>query len=137
VAVASIDLWRAIPDSLWQQEHGADAARARGHGGDPITSVTAHLRPEMLRPDLARPAGRGSALGLPMSGPSGVVFEGQAVHLPLDADEVNPDGMMGGDPALASPAIGAAIFEHVAGHCARFAAHFRGCDPRNPVQGGG
>lgn len=136
VAVASIDLWRSIPDALWQKLHGADAARARGHGGDPITSLTAHLRPEMLRPDLARPAGRRSALGLPTSGPAGVLFDGLPVNLPLDADEVNADGMLGGDPALASAEIGAAIFEHVADHCARFARHFRGCDPRNPTGSG-
>ena len=136
VAVPSIDLWRAIPDSLWQRLHGADAARARGHGGDPITSVTAHLRPGMMRPDLARPALRGTATGLPITGPSGVTFEGMPVNLPLDADEVNPDGMLGGDPALSTAEIGAAIVDYLAGYCARFAAHWQRCDPRDLSQGG-
>ena len=136
VAVPSIDIWRAIPEALWQQVHGPNAARARGHGGDPVTSVSAHLRPETMRPDLARPAVRGTAMGLPMTGPSGVLFEGLPVNLPLDADEVNPDGMLGGDPALASAEIGGLLFDHLAGHVARLVAHLRCCDPRDIAKAG-
>lgn len=133
VAVASIDLWRSIPDSLWRELHGDDAGRARGHGGDPITSVCMHLFPGLVRPDLKVPATPGRAFGLPMTGAAGVAFEGAAVNLPLDADEVNPDGMMGGDPNLSTPEIGRAIFEHLATHCARFVTHFAACDPRDPT----
>ena len=133
VSVASIDLWRTIPDAVWTRVHGPDAARARGHGGDPITSLYAHLFPALLRPDLARPATRSTALGLPVTGVRGVRFEGQEVLLPLDAAEVNPDGMLGGDPALASAEAGAALFEHVTRFCAGFARHLATCDTRAPV----
>ncbi len=131
VAVASIDLWRSIPESLWRALHGEDATRARGHGGDPITSVCLHLFPHLMRPDLKVPATGGEALGLPMTGASGVAFEGVQVNLPLDADELNPDGMMGGDPCLSTPEIGRAIFDHLTDHCARFVTHFATCDPRS------
>lgn len=135
VAVASIDLWRAIPDSLWTELHGADTARARGHGGDPITSVSGHLFPDLMRPDLARPAAPAQALGLLAGGVAGIRFEDAQVNLPLDAHELSPDGMLGGDPTLASPETGRAIFDHLAGYCARFAMHFRTCDPRDPIAG--
>lgn len=131
VAVASIDLWRSIPENLWHELHGENAARARGHGGDPITSVCMHLFPDLMRPDLQTPAHRNPILGLPAAGSGGVLFEGAPVTLPINTDEVNPDGMLGGDPALSSAKIGRAIFEHLTAHCARFVAHFAACDPRD------
>jgi creatinine amidohydrolase len=133
VAVASIDLWRSIPDSLWRDLHGDDPGRARGHGGDPITSVCLYLCPDLLRPDLARPSAPAQALGLPVAGTAGIRFEGTQVNLPLDASEVNPDGMLGGDAGLASAEKGRAIVEHLTGFCARFVEHFRRCDPRRPL----
>ncbi len=131
VAVASVDLWRAIPDSLWAEVHGDKAAAARGHGGDPVTSVAMHLFPDLMRPDLTRPATRHQAMRLPISGPTGVRFEGVPVNLPLNADEVNPDGMMGGDATLASAEAGRVILDHLTGVCARLVAHLQSCDPRD------
>lgn len=132
VAVASIDLWRAIPDSLWKSLFGDDFARVKGHGAEPITSVYSYLFPELLRPDLTRPSVRGTALGLPMTGPAGITFQGQGVYLPLNATEVNPDGMLGGDPTRASAEIGRALVEHLVGFCADFVGHLAGSDPRDP-----
>lgn len=133
VAIASIDLWRAIPDSLWTQIHGDGAGRARGHGGDPVTSVSMYLRPEAMRPDLMRAAVPGRAMGLPTIGVTGVRFEGLPVNLPLDGYELHPDGMLGGDPALASAEAGRLIVEHLTGHCARLVAHLRQHDPCRPT----
>lgn len=131
VAVASIDLWRSIPDRIWQEVHGVEAHRARGHGADPLTSLGLHLYPDKMRLDLRRPSANASAFGLETS-TSGVRFEGAQVNLPLDAHEVNADGMLGGDAQLASAEAGRRIFEHVTGFVARFVAHMRACDPRQP-----
>lgn len=133
VAVASVDLWRSIPDALWAQIHGADAARARGHGGDPVTSVSMYLRPDMMRADLIRAAVPSTAMGLPVAGVGGVRLDGLSVNLPLDAHEVNADGMLGGDATLASAEAGRVIFDHLAAHCARVARHLRRCDPSQPM----
>ena len=135
VAVASIDLWRAIPDTLWQRLHGEDSVRARGHGGDPVTSVSMFLRAEAMRMDLAAPAHMAQAIGLPATGVRGVRFQGADIALPLDAHELAPNGMLGGDPALASPEAGRAIFEHLTTFCAGFADHLRQVDPRDPQAG--
>jgi len=131
VAVASIDLWRAIPPSLWQDLHGADSAKARGHGGDPITSLSMYLYPDHMRPDLIKPHVPHEATGLPIAGATAVRFEDVTVNMPLNSDEVNPDGMMGGDATLASAEIGQAIFEHLTGVCTRFVAHMQDNDPRD------
>lgn len=130
VAVAALNVWRLIPPELWRELHGDKAARARGHGGDPLTSVYLHLFSELMRPDLIRPATPSQAFGLPTDGVAAVSFEGLPVQMPLDVTEVNPDGMLGGDPTLADAAIGARMVEHIIGFTARFVAHFRRCDPR-------
>lgn len=131
VAVPSINLWQSIPDALWTELHGARVGQARGHGGDPITSVYMHLFPNLLRPDLARPSSRAQAFGLASGGVGNVRFEGMPINVPLNCDEVNPDGMLGGDPTLASAEIGRRIVEHLTGFCARFVQHMRGCDMRD------
>lgn len=131
VAVASIDLWRCIPDSLWRALYGDDFTAVKGHGAEPMTSVYAHLFPDLLRPDLMRPSTRGTALGLPMTGPAGISFQGQGVYLPLNATEVNADGMLGGDPSRASAANGRAIVDHLVEFCAGFASHLAASNPRD------
>lgn len=130
VAIPCINIWRSLPDSLWRELYGADVARARGHGGEPMTSVYLHLYPDRVRPDLIRPSGNAHALGLPTTGVSGVAFEGMPIQFPLDVTEVNSDGMMGGDATLASAEKGAVIAQYIIGFAARFIEHFRRCDPR-------
>jgi creatinine amidohydrolase len=137
VSVASINLWQSIPDTLWKELHGSEVARARGHGGEPLTSVYMHLFPELLRMDLCRPSVRGKAFGLPTGGVNNVQFEGMPVHVPLNCHEVNADGMLGGDPSLASAEIGRRIVDHIVGFCGRFVDHMRDWDMRSlsqPVQ---
>ncbi|MCQ0971141.1 creatininase family protein [Paracoccus sp. TK19116] len=128
-AVCSIDLWRAIPDALWRDHHGENSGRARGHGGDPITSMALYLRADQMRMDLAVAANGAQAMGLPATGTRGVRFDGVDIALPLDAHELAPNGMLGGDPALASAEFGCAVFDHLSNHCARFVEHLRRSDP--------
>ena len=132
VSVVSINLWQSIPDALWQELHGPAFAAARGHGGDPLTSVYLHLFPDLMRMDLSRPSGRTKAFGLPTGGVNNVQFEGMPVHVPLNCHEVNADGMLGGDASLASAEKGQRIFEHIVGFCSRFVEHMRDLDMRSP-----
>lgn len=130
IIVPSINLWQAISPALWTELYGDDAVRARGHGGDPITSVYLHLLPDLMRPDLVREPERQSAFGLPTAGVRAVTFEGLPVALPLDVTDVEPNGLLGGDPRLATAEIGAAITDHLVGFITRFCQHFRRCTPR-------
>jgi len=133
VAVASVDLWREIPDSLWTTLYGDKAGDARGHGAEPLTSLAMYLRPQTMRPDLMAPSGACSVFGLPSVGVTGFRFEGMSVRLPVDAHEINADGMLGGDPTLASAEAGKVIFDTLTASCARLVDHLRNCDPRAPV----
>lgn len=131
VAVASLDLWRAIPDAVWARIHGEGAARVRGHGGDPVTSVAMHLLPDAVRPDLIRPSGSATAYGLPAA-VNGVRFNDVHVHLPLNAHEVNADGMLGGDATLSSARAGEEIVAHLTDLGADLVRHLARVDPRQP-----
>lgn len=131
VTIPYINLWQSIPDSFWKELHGAQVAAARGHGGEPLTSIYLHLFPELMRMDLAKPSVRAKAFGLPSGGVNNVQFEGMPVHVQLNCDEVNADGMLGGDPLLASADKGERMVEHLVGFCARFVEHMRGCDMRS------
>jgi len=131
VTVPFINLWQSIPDTLWKELHGTQVAAARGHGGEPLTSIYLHLFPELMRMDLAKPSVRAKAFGLQSGGVNNVQFEGMPVHVQLDCHEVNADGMLGGDPRLASADKGERMVEHLVGFCARFVEHMRGCDMRS------
>ena len=136
IMIASLNLWRMIPDSLWDEVHGAGSARARGHGADPVTSVGLHLTPELMRMDAARPAMRSKVFGLPSTSQfAGVTFDGVEVALPLDVTEVAANGVGAGDPTLASAAAGARFTDWIVGAVADFIAHFRRCDPARPHLG--
>lgn len=136
IMIASLNLWRMIPDSLWEEVHGAGSARARGHGADPVTSVGLHLTPGLMRMSAARPAMRLNAFGLPATGQfAGVTFGGFEVALPLDVTEVASNGVGQGDPTLASAAAGARFSDWIVGAVADFIAHFRCCDPARPHLG--
>lgn len=134
LCVPNLNLWRLAPDSLWQTLHGDNAVAARGHGADPLTSVTLHLTPGLVRDDLIAPAERRTAFGLPTLGQfSGVSFAGAPVDLPLDVRDVAPNGVGSGDARHASAEIGAEMVEWTTAHVAAFLRHFRGCDPADPA----
>jgi creatinine amidohydrolase len=128
--VPNLNLWRLMPDALWEELHGPDAQAARGHGADPLTSVTLHLTPELIRHDLIAQATRLTAFGLPTSGQfASVTYKGAPVELPLDVTDVAANGIGSGDPARASAAIGAAMVDWLTDYVGDFLSYFRRCDP--------
>lgn len=130
IRIPNVNLWRGLPDEIWRRAHGEDADAARGHGADPMTSVYMHFCPGSIRLDrmIAPQARRIWGLtAVPNFG--GVAFDGVNVELPLDALEVEPTGVGGGDPAVASARAGKVIAEWLVDWLARFIEHFRSCDP--------
>jgi creatinine amidohydrolase len=127
LVMPSLYLWRiayALMPGLFGAEH---AARAAGHGADPLTSVGLHLMPEILRPDMvpaATPLKRDPLLDLPFTGLGTASFEGAEVGLPNEYDDVYTRGVAKGDPRLSSAANGKVLTDTLADIVARFAAHF-------------
>lgn len=123
----SLYLWR-IGYGLLPGIVGAEAAaKASGHGADPLTSLGLHLFPELMRPDrvpAAMPLKADPLLGLPFTGLGTASFEGAEVAMPNGYDEIYNAGVARGDPRLCSAATGAALAEQLAEITARFVAHF-------------
>lgn len=129
VLIPAVHLWRSLSPGFWTEIHGADAARARGHGADPLTSVYMHLFPELMRPDLARAPGRkGSLIGLPTSGLGAVKFQDIEIALAVDVTDRCEDGIADGDPSFSSAEKGERIVNHLVALCAEFIRHFRDAD---------
>lgn len=130
IRIPNVNLWRSLPDETWRRAHGESMDAARGHGADPMTSVYMHFMPGSIRLDSMIPPQSRRIWGLaaiPNFG--GVAFDGVNVELPLDALEVEPTGVGGGDPAVASARAGKVIAEWLVDWLARFIEHFRSCDP--------
>ncbi|WP_117195845.1 creatininase family protein [Rhizobium terrae] len=135
VLIPSLNIWQSIPERLWSELYGEDAARVRGHGGEPITSVSMHLFPDLVDAGAIRdPAPRGSAFGLSVGGVLSSRFEGLPLQIPLDCTEVDPAGMLGGLASRASADKGRAICDHIVGHTARLMRHLADFNPRDAVQ---
>lgn len=123
----SLYLWRIgyglLPGILGPET----AAKAAGHGADPLTSIGLHLFPELMRPDFIAGAGgqkRDPVLDLPFTGLGTASFEGAEVGMPNQYDEIYTAGVGRGDPRLCKAETGAALTEKLVEICARFAAHF-------------
>ncbi len=129
ILIPCLNLWRLLPADLVTSLYGDRAGTALGHGGDPLTSVYLHLFPELMRMDLVETRDRKTALGLPIASLNAVRFEGQDVNVPLDADQINETGIVGGDPGVASAERGERLVEAIVALSVGFVTHFRTTDP--------
>jgi creatinine amidohydrolase len=125
VLIPSLYLWR-IGYGMLPSILGADGARrSAGHGADPLTSVVMALFPELVRADLVpepQPAPR--VLGLEASGFATVRFGEADVGVPVEIDELAPNGVFKADPRLCSAETGAIVVERLTAYGADFLAHF-------------
>jgi creatinine amidohydrolase len=127
VLIPSLYLWRMAYALLPELRGKEVAAKSAGHGGDPLTSVAYHLFPDICRPDLA-PDGpiRQEVLGLPVSNFGAVKFQGVEVQVPVELDELAPNGVWHADPKLCTAEAGAAIVDRLVAIGAAFVAHHKG-----------
>ncbi|NKL21248.1 creatininase family protein [Rhizobium leguminosarum bv. viciae] len=125
VLVPSLYLWQ-IAHRLLPTILGPEKARlAAGHGADPLTSIALSLFPELVRPDLvAAPSTTPKVLGLPVSGFANISFEGIDISVPVESDEIAPDGIFGGDPRLSSPETGNELVQRLVDIGTSFVLHF-------------
>jgi len=130
VIVPCINTWQIFTPAKRREIWGERAATATGHGADPIASAYLHLFPDLVRRDLAEPAAKKTALGLPPASWNGVKFRDVDVPVPLNADEVSATGVMSGDPTLASAEIGRQVVDYIVEFSVAFVQHFREHAPR-------
>jgi creatinine amidohydrolase len=123
--IPSLYLWR-IGYALLPGILGAETAKqAAGHGADPLTSVAMHLFPQLMRPDLVPdPAPLQQVMGLPAVSFGNVRFGEAEIQVPVEYDEVAPNGVRAGDARLCSEKTGAALVEGLVDIGARFVRHY-------------
>ena len=111
VVIPALHLWREA-GKLHAELGGAPASF--GHGGDPVASVTMHLKPELCRPEAARPKQpTGDYLGTTPTGFGAVRAKGVEFAVPMWVAEVAPGGVAAPDPRSANAAHGQAIAERL------------------------
>ncbi|MEX2534503.1 MAG: creatininase family protein [Trueperaceae bacterium] len=93
------------------REQFPELGKTIGHGGEPESSVMAHLRPNDVG-TLADGTARSYSdfQGLPMKGASETFIDGHAVNLFRDLDELTPSGV-NGDPTQGDAGRGAELLE--------------------------
>jgi creatinine amidohydrolase len=127
VIIPALHLWREA--GRLHAELGG-APETFGHGGDPVASVTMHLRPDLCRPAAARPrAPTGPYLGLPPTGFGAVRSHGVDFAVPMWVEEVAPGGVAAPDPRAASAAHGKAIADRLIAAGAAMCAQLRDTAP--------
>lgn len=130
VIIPCINLWRLMTPALWRELHGDFAGAAFAHGGDPLTSVSLHLVPELMRMDLiTKEETKGTMLGLPTVGLAGVRFRDVEVAVPVDITDRCGNGIAGGDPSRSNAKIGRKITDYLVDYCTAFIRHFATIDP--------
>jgi creatinine amidohydrolase len=124
VFIPSLYLWR-IGYGLLPAILGKDAAaRAAGHGADPLTSVAMHLFPALMRPDMIPdPAPLGTIFGMQASSFGAARFEGAEVGLPNEYQDITPNAVAA-DARLCSADTGEKLVEQLTEIGARFVAHY-------------
>jgi creatinine amidohydrolase len=133
IMIPSLYLWRVAHGLLPGIVGAAAAARASGHGADPLSSIVMHLFPDLVREDMIpKPSKPPAVNGLPVCGFGAALFEGVEIALPLEIAQVAPNGVWGGDPRLASAATGAALVEQLVRIGAGLAAQVRAWPQARP-----
>ena len=125
VIVPWINIWRLVPPSLIAQAHGPNAARAVGHGSDPIASVYAYLKPDLVPHDTQRPQERPrKLLDLPTAGLTSVRFRDIEVNVPINMVD-HCELVVGGDPALANAKAGQLFVQHIVDTASALVEHLK------------
>jgi creatinine amidohydrolase len=123
VIIPALHLWREA--GKLHGELGGQAITF-GHGGDPVASVTMALKPELCRPEAARPReATGPYLGVPPTGFGAIRAHGVEFAVPMWVEEVAPGGVAAPDPRGANAAHGLRMVEQLVAAGASICAQLR------------
>lgn len=112
--ITSLYLWQMSYGILRKELGDVEAAKASGHGADPLTSVGLYLYPEILRMDLAKAPPTNPVLkGMKIQQYGYLDYEGSPVQAPIEAAECAPDGIWGGNPKYSSAERGKMLVDRL------------------------
>lgn len=108
IRIAIVEQYRWFTPQLLEKLYGVPSPPI-GHGADPIMSLNLHLFPDDVRQDLVEPKIKKQFQGLTALSYSQVGFGDRMFYLPMEYDELSPNGVRG-DADIASAEIGAKIW---------------------------
>jgi creatinine amidohydrolase len=127
VLIPSFYLWRVAYSYLAGILGAETAAKAAGHGADPLTSVAMHLFPGLMRPDMIPPPPVApTVMGSPVINFGAIRFAGAEIAVPVELDEIAPNGVWAGNPALCSATTGEALVASLTEVGVKLAQHVAG-----------
>ena len=127
VLIPSFYLWRVAYSYLAGILGAEVAAKAAGHGADPLTSVAMHLFPTLMRPDMIPPPPSApTVMGSPVINFGAIRFAGAEIAVPVELDEIAPNGVWSGNPALCSARTGEALVAKLTEVGVKLARHVAG-----------
>jgi creatinine amidohydrolase len=136
IVIPSINIWRLMTPDVWKAAFGEKGSAVSGHGAQPISSVYAHLFPELMRTDLNEAPKNGKTLfGYPVTGMSVVKAGPLEVTFPLVITDVTDNGVTSGDPSATSAEAGRIVTEHIVGRLVGFLETWTKVDPQAPEAG--
>lgn len=125
IVVPSVNIWSAIDDAVWDQIHPDLGPRAKGHGTEPMGSLSAHLYPADCLDNGADPATEtGKPLGLTFKSMHQGQFENLSVELPIYVEDISPNAKTNGLHVPFAPDKGEVLFNHVLEKLTRFVGAF-------------
>jgi len=134
IRVAMVEQFRWFTPA-WLEELYGQPNPPFAHGGDPLTSLNLFLFPDDVRMDLIVPPERRPFQGMRAQGLSRVAFDDHMFHLPLDYEEISPNGVLG-DATVARAEIGEKIWERFIEKGVAIVDRFKTVETRCEKQGG-
>lgn len=124
IVVPSVNIWAAFDDAVWHDIHPDLGPSAKGHGTEPMGSLSEYLFPEDCKSNLDAGATElATPFGLEFKGMSQGRFENLNVELPIYVEDVSPDAKTNPRHVPFSAARGEVLFNHVLEKLTRFAHH--------------
>lgn len=121
VIVPSVNVWAKFEDAVWERAHPELGILAKGHGTEPMGSLSRYLFPDdcPVQDDSHR-AGKGELAGLPIISMHQGQFEDLEVNLPIYAEDIDVDAKINGECVPFSAAAGKIFFDDILSKLTRF-----------------
>lgn len=113
VMIGKFDIWQVLSQKMKEELFGENVKKCMGHGGEPVTSVMRHLRPDDLRFDLVGENDRRKTWQeFEITSIGKTTVAGMEANIYFNMEDATPRGCLA-DPAYGSAEIGKKIFERM------------------------
>ncbi|MBO9409631.1 creatininase family protein [Shimia sp. R9_1] len=122
LVIPSVNVWGKFDDAIWERAHPQLGIRAKGHGTEPMGSLSRYLFPDDCpeQKDVHR-SGKGELTGIPLMSMHQGKFEDLDINLPVYAEDISEDAKINGENVPFSAEAGKIFFDDILHKLTRFA----------------